>query len=102
MYYYNGKCYNQVEGIPIDTYIQDSVTTLGEGEYPQPGVDNDGVLQTSKFVETRKEETTARRNTSITTARRGNTIQSIAPTESVTGVVVEMAPGGGSRTGQPQ
>ena len=65
-------------------------------------VDNDGVLQTSKFVETRKEETTARRNTSITTARRGNTIQSIAPTESVTGVVVEMAPGGGSRTGQPQ
>ena len=44
LYYYNGKCYNQVEGIPIDTYIQDSVTTLGEGEYPQPGVDNDGVL----------------------------------------------------------
>lgn len=65
-------------------------------------VDDDGVLQTSKFVETRKEETTARRNTSIITARRGNTIQSIAPTESVTGVVVEMAPGGGSRTGQPQ
>lgn len=65
-------------------------------------VDDDGVLQTSKFVETRKEETTARRNTSITTARRGNTIQSIAPTESVTGVVVEMAPGGGSSTGQPQ
>lgn len=65
-------------------------------------VDDDGVLQTSKFVETRKEESTVRRNTSITTARRGNTIQSIAPTESVTGVVVEMAPGGGSRTGQPQ
>ena len=65
-------------------------------------VDDDGVLQTSKFVETRKEESTARRTTSITTARRGNTIQSIAPTESVTGVVVEMAPGGGSRTGQPQ
>ncbi|MBR0039233.1 MAG: VanW family protein [Lachnospiraceae bacterium] len=65
-------------------------------------VDDDGVLQTSKFVETRKEESTARRNTSITTARRGNTIQSIAPTESVTGIVVEMAPGGGSRTGQPQ
>lgn len=65
-------------------------------------VDDDGVLQTSKFVETRKEESTVRKNTSITTARRGNTIQSIAPTESVTGVVVEMAPGGGSRTGQPQ
>lgn len=65
-------------------------------------VDDDGVLQTSKFVETRKEESTARKNTSITTARRSNTIQSIAPTESVTGVVVEMAPGGGSRTGQPQ
>lgn len=65
-------------------------------------VDDDGVLQTSKFVETRKEESTVRRNTSITTARRGNTIQSIAPTESVTGIVVEMAPGGGSRTGQPQ
>ena len=65
-------------------------------------VDSDGVLQTSKFVETRKEESTAKRNTSITTARRGNTIQSIAPTESATGVVVEMAPGGGSSTGQPQ
>ena len=65
-------------------------------------VDDDGVLQTSKFVETRKEETTAKRSTSITTARRGNTIQSIAPTESATGVVVEMAPGGGSSTGQPQ
>ena len=65
-------------------------------------VDDDGVLQTKKFVETRKEETTAKRSTSITTARRGNTIQSIAPTESVTGVVVEVAPGGGSSTGQPQ
>ena len=65
-------------------------------------VDDDGVLQTSKFVETRKEETTAKRSTSITTARRGNTIQSIAPTESATGVVVEIAPGGGSSTGQPQ
>ena len=73
-------------------------TALEEYTY----VDDDGVLQTSKFVETRKEESTARRTTSITTARRGNTIQSIAPTESVTGVVVEMAPGGGSRTGQPQ
>lgn len=65
-------------------------------------VDDDGVLQTSKFIETRKEETTAKKGTSITTARRGNTIQSIAPTESVTGVVVEIAPGGGSSTGQPQ
>ena len=65
-------------------------------------VDDDGVLQTKKFVETRKEETTAKRSTSITTARRGNTIQSIAPTESATGIVVEVAPGGGSSTGQPQ
>ena len=65
-------------------------------------VDDDGVLQTSKFVETRKEESTERRNTSITTARRNNTIQSIAPSEGATGVVVEMAPGGGSSTGQPQ
>lgn len=65
-------------------------------------VDDDGVLQTSKFVETRKEESTAKKSTSITTARRGNTIQSIAPTESARGVVVEMAPGGGSSTGQPQ
>ena len=65
-------------------------------------VDEDGVLQTSKFVETRKEESTERRSISITTARRNNTIQSIAPTESVTGVVVEMVPGGGSVTGQPQ
>lgn len=65
-------------------------------------IDSDGVLQTSKFVETRKEESTAKRNTSITTARRTNTIQSIAPTESATGVVVEVAPGGGSSTGQPQ
>lgn len=65
-------------------------------------VDNDGVLQTSKFVETRKEEQTTKRNASITTARRENTIQSIAPTERSSGVVVEMAPGGGSSTGQPQ
>ncbi len=65
-------------------------------------VDDDGVLQTSKFVETRKEEPTTRRNTSITTNSRENTIQSIAPTESETNVVVEIAPGGGSSTGQPQ
>ena len=65
-------------------------------------VDEDGVLQTSKFVETRKEESTTRRSNSITTARRSNTIQSIAPTEGATGVVVEMVPGGGSVTGQPQ
>lgn len=65
-------------------------------------VDDDGVLQTSKFVETRESESTSRRSTSITTARRNTTIQSIVPTESATGVVIEMAPGGGSRTGQPQ
>lgn len=63
-------------------------------------VDDDGVLQTKKFIETRREETTERRNSSITTARRENSIQSIAPTES--GIVVEAAPGGGSSTGQPQ
>ena len=63
-------------------------------------IDDDGVLQTKKFVETRKAETTERRNSSITTARRENAIQSIAPSES--GVVVEGAPGGGSSTGQPQ
>ena len=63
-------------------------------------VDDDGVLQTKKFIETRREETTEKRNSSITTARRENSIQSIAPTES--GIVVEAAPGGGSSTGQPQ
>ena len=63
-------------------------------------IDDDGVRQTKKFIETRKEETTERRNSSITTARRENSIQSIAPTES--GIVVEAAPGGGSSTGQPQ
>ena len=70
-------------------------------------VDRDGVLQTSKFVETRKEEVTEKRNTSITTARRTNTIQSIAPTENGSNdqnssVVIERTPDGGSRTGQPQ
>ena len=63
-------------------------------------VDDDGVLQTKKFIETRREEVTERRNSSITTARRENSIQVVAPTES--GVVVEMAPGGNSSTGQPQ
>ena len=63
-------------------------------------VDDDGVLQTKKFIETRREEVTERRNSSITTARRENSIQVVAPTES--GVVVEMAPGGNSLTGQPQ
>ncbi len=63
-------------------------------------VDEDGVLQTKKFIETRREEVTERRNSSITTARRENSIQVVAPTES--GVVVEMAPGGNSSTGQPQ
>lgn len=64
--------------------------------------DEDGILQTRKFIETRKAEVTEKRNSSITTARRENTIQSIAPTESATGVVVEIAPGGVSSTGQPQ
>ena len=63
-------------------------------------IDEDGVLQTKRFIETKKAETTERRNSSITTARRENSIQSIAPSES--GVVVEAAPGGGSATGQPQ
>lgn len=63
-------------------------------------VDDDGVLQTKKFIETRREETTEKRNSSITTARRENSIQSVAPTER--GIVVEAAPGGGSSTGQPQ
>ena len=63
-------------------------------------VDYDGVLQTKKFIETRREETTVRRNSSITTARRENSIQSIAPSERE--IVVEAAPGGLSSTGQPQ
>ncbi len=65
-------------------------------------VDNDGVLQTKKFIETRKEEPTVKKNSSITTARRENAIQNIAPSEGATGVVVEMVPGGTSVTGQPQ
>ena len=44
LYYYNGKCYDQIEGIPIDTYILDSENHIPEGQYPQPGVDNDGIL----------------------------------------------------------
>ena len=63
-------------------------------------VDDDGVLQTKKFIETRREETTARRNSSITIASRENSIQSIAPSERE--IVVEAAPGGLSSTGQPQ
>jgi hypothetical protein len=63
-------------------------------------IDEDGVLQTRRFIETKKAETTERRNSSITTARRENSIQSIAPTER--GIVVEATPGGGSVTGQPQ
>ena len=65
-------------------------------------IDKDGVLQTSKFVETRKEEPTTRRNTSINTTTRESVIQSIAPTESMTNVVVERTPNGNSVTGQPQ
>lgn len=65
-------------------------------------IDDDGIIQTSKFVETRKEETTKKKNTSITTARRENVIQNIAPSENSRGNVVEIAPGGGSSTGQPQ
>ena len=65
-------------------------------------LDSDGVLQTKKFVETRKEEPTAKRNNSITTARRENVIQNIEPSESSTEVVIEMEPGGRRITGQPQ
>ena len=64
-------------------------------------VDEDGVLQTKRFIETRREEPSTRRSVSITTNSRENSIQSIAPTES-TNVVVEAAPGGTSRIGQPQ
>ena len=65
-------------------------------------VDSDGVLQTHKFVETKQQETSERRNTSITTARRNNTIQSIAPSENQSGVVIEISPDGNGSTGQPQ
>ena len=64
-------------------------------------VDEDGVLQTKRFIETRREEPSTRRSVSITTQSRENSIQSIAPTES-RNVVVEAAPGGTSLTGQPQ
>ena len=63
-------------------------------------VDDDGVLQTSKFVETRKEEPTTKRSSSINTTERETLIQNIAPAES--GSVVEAVPGGSSVTGQPQ
>lgn len=65
-------------------------------------IDDDGILQTSKFVETQKLESTVKKNTSITTAKRENTIQSIAPTERGIGNVIEITPNGGSVTGQPQ
>lgn len=64
-------------------------------------IDEDGVLQTKRFIETRREEPSTRRSVSITTQSRENSIQSIAPTES-RNVVVEVAPGGTSSTGQPQ
>lgn len=65
-------------------------------------IDDDGVLQTKRFIETRREEPSTRRSVSITTQSRENSIQrSIAPTES-RNVVVEVAPGGASSTGQPQ
>ena len=59
------------------------------------------MLQTKRFIETRREEPSTRRSVSITTQSRENSIQSIAPTES-RNVVVEVAPGGTSSTGQPQ
>ena len=65
-------------------------------------VDEDGVLQTSRFVETRRNDPSTVRNTNITTARRESSIQVISPTESSSDAVVEAAPGGGSTTGQPQ
>ena len=64
-------------------------------------VDEDGVLQTKRFIETRREEPSTRRSVSITTQSRENSIQSIAPSEA-RNVVVEVAPGGTSSTGQPQ
>ena len=64
-------------------------------------VDEDGVLQTKRFIETRREEPSTRRSVSITTQSRENSIQSIAPSEG-RNVVVEVAPGGSSSTGQPQ
>lgn len=64
-------------------------------------VDEDGVLQTKRFIETRREEPSTRRSVSITTQSRENSIQSIAPSEARS-VVVEVAPGGTSSTGQPQ
>lgn len=64
-------------------------------------IDDDGVLQTKRFIETRKEEPSTRRSVSITTQSRENSIQNIAPTEQ-RNVVVEVSPGGASSTGQPQ
>lgn len=61
-------------------------------------VDDDGVLQTNRFVETRKEETTTE---TPTTRNIDSTTENIAPPES-TNVVYELTPGGTSNTGQPQ
>lgn len=61
-------------------------------------VDDDGVLQTNKFVETRKEEPTTKAST---TRNIDSAEEEIAPPES-TNIVFEMAPGGTSSTGQPQ
>ena len=65
-------------------------------------VDDDGVLQTSKFVETRREIPSATRNANITTQGRESSIQVVSPTESSSDTVIEITPGGGSQTFQPQ
>lgn len=62
-------------------------------------VDDDGVLQTSRFVETRKEEATTTEK--ITTRAIDSTVEEIVPPES-TNVVFELTPGGITNTGQPQ
>lgn len=63
-------------------------------------IDEDGLLATSKFVETTKKSETKKRQTVITTAKRENTIQSIAPREQ--GNVVQVDPNGNTNVAQPQ
>ncbi|MBQ7743841.1 MAG: VanW family protein [Lachnospiraceae bacterium] len=63
-------------------------------------VDDDGVLQTIKFVETRKEEPTTE-SKNINSTRSSDESQTIEPSEP-SNVVYELTPGGISSTGQPQ
>ena len=61
-------------------------------------VDNDGILQTNKFVETRKEEPTTTKSSNINRSEESK--EGVPPERP--NVVFENVPGGISVTGQPQ